>query len=1086
MPPVSTVPGCAGCPLQALQPSANFVPPKAGRKDLLVIGEAAGEDEASIGEPFVGAAGRMLDGWFHKIDIPRGDLHMTNVLSCRPPGNKFPLDPKARAYMPLAAARETVEHCWTNHLQPLLRSRPWEKVYLIGSQALRRVTGKPSLFEWGGTPLAVPAIDPERRVAIATIHPRDLMRDAVMYPLIFADLKRPLEIPVEDYSIHPAPSALQLFAGRPFVVDIETNIPPTEIHLVSLSNNPTTATAIPFGGAYIPALADLFRTAKEIITQNGVQFDIPHLIRHGMPISLDPRETTVWDTMLLHHLLWPGLPHDLGTLGRQYTAKPYWKDWRGEGDEEAVYACRDADGTGEIYIKLRREIERAPRLAALYHNVQVPLARICHLMTETGIMTDPAAAAKVAAEADSVIAAQEVHLPAHMRSQPRTKRRKTAAPAGTLTPPKYGKKGQLLKQKPVKWLYETYEVTGPSPWKNGPQTAAYLYGELGLKERLNAEGKVTTGKQALAIIFATSQRPEVRAIREMRVWAHRKKICEKLMKGAARRIHASFNPHGTSTGRLSSTGGDAKIQMQNLTEDMRVVFVPSQPGWKLWSVDYSQMEARLAAWFAKDTDRAARFDIPGFNEYKMAASIFLGVPMNEVVKDKAPDSVYHRAKTIVLGTDRALGAKKISITNDIPEIEVKEMLRKWKAAIPATMAWQEATGNRAKRDACLWNPFGRRGLFYTSSAYCNDPFTPVLKSNLTWSPISSLEVGDKLIGFEEVKWGVLPRPPKIQESTVLSTRTFKAPRYRIVTDRGELICTPNHAWLVRNALSSTGETRSIERWLRTDSLGVGDGIVYFTRPWTQRNTREAGWLAGILDGEGTYAKAKRGRVYIAQKAGRIFDQAVVAAQALGFKATQYSYKENGVGNIAVDAVGDGAIWDGLEVIGSLGATRLIANARHNWENANLYANAGGNKKIATARVLAIEELAKGDVTGITTSTSTFIANGFCSHNTEGISFEPQSTGADVIYRGMIALMYERINWPLEWVKRVVQVIKPLPEPARLLLQVHDELVGECPADLIPEVRATLDLVLGQPWPELNGLALPVNFSFGDNWLEMSD
>lgn len=1071
---------------------APFVPPKAGTGDILVLADNVSDDDGRVGEPLTGGIGAMVDTWLGNVKISRHSATMSALVSCAHPGNLFPTDAdkKGSRLLPLADAHTAVQHCLRNHVEPLLASRPWSKIILIGDKALDHLTGKKSLFDWGGTPLPIPRLDPTRRVAIATMSPVKLMNDQSLLPLIYSDLKRTLAVPDEQYIIYPDPAVLAEFSRSAFALDIETDIPPTKIRMFSISNAANTGVVVRWTDDTVAQVSALLRGAKVVYGQNLIQFDLPHLRRHGAGYETNPNECSVRDTMLMHHLIWPTLPHDLGTLGRQYLDKPFWKKWTADtaaNNAEEVYACRDSDGTYQLGLRLWAELERVPRLRRLYETVQVPMARICALMTEIGVQTDPEEARKLVTKADTVLSEKEALLPESMRPATIKKRKRVPAPEGTLTPPKYGKSGKLLKQKPVKWLYEEVEVIGTSPWRNSAKTANFLYGDLGLKTKLNAEGRVTTGKLALAQLFHATGDPQIEAIRELRRWAARKKICKKLADTeVAKKLHVSFNLHGTTTGRLSCSGDENKIQLQNQTEELRVMFVPSRPGWRIFSCDFSQMEARLAAWFARDTSRAARFDQPGYSEYKHAASVFLGVPMDQVKKEKSPESPYHRAKTIVLGTDRALGARKISITNDIPEAEVKKMQAAWKSQIPATIAWQRETGDRAKRDKQLWNPFGRRCLFYTSSAYCNDPETPVLKSDLTWQPIHSLAIGDKLIGFEEVAWGVLPRPPKIQEATVLNTRTFTAPRYRIVTEQGELICTPNHAWLIRNWLSTTNETRSIERWIRTDSLAVGDTIVYFTRPWKQLDTREAGWLAGILDGEAHYTKSKRGRVYVSQKRGRVHDGAVAAAQSFGFKTTPYRYNAKDVGVIAIDATGTGALWDGLEVIGSLGAQRLIQNARYNWEGANLWANAGGNKKAASVKVLAIEKLADGDVTGITTSTGTFIANGFCSHNTEGISFLPQSTGADVIFRAMIALMYERIEWPLEWVKPLVPVIVPLPEPARLLIQIHDELVGECPESQVAEVEAVLKAVLEQPWPELNGLALPANFSHGANWLEAGE
>jgi uracil-DNA glycosylase len=59
--------------------------------DLMFIGEAPGEKEDLIGEPFVGAAGKLLDELLASIGLTRSQVYIANVLKCRPPGNRNPL-----------------------------------------------------------------------------------------------------------------------------------------------------------------------------------------------------------------------------------------------------------------------------------------------------------------------------------------------------------------------------------------------------------------------------------------------------------------------------------------------------------------------------------------------------------------------------------------------------------------------------------------------------------------------------------------------------------------------------------------------------------------------------------------------------------------------------------------------------------------------------------------------------------------------------------------------------------------------------------------------------------------------------------
>ncbi|MFM9963251.1 MAG: uracil-DNA glycosylase family protein [Planctomycetaceae bacterium] len=58
---------------------------------FLFIGEAPGADEDAQGEPFVGAAGKLLDKIVGACGLKREDLYICNILRCRPPGNRKPL-----------------------------------------------------------------------------------------------------------------------------------------------------------------------------------------------------------------------------------------------------------------------------------------------------------------------------------------------------------------------------------------------------------------------------------------------------------------------------------------------------------------------------------------------------------------------------------------------------------------------------------------------------------------------------------------------------------------------------------------------------------------------------------------------------------------------------------------------------------------------------------------------------------------------------------------------------------------------------------------------------------------------------------
>jgi uracil-DNA glycosylase len=69
--------------------------------DLMIVGEAPGEDEDLAGRPFVGRAGQLLDKVLASVDIDRADVYVTNIVKFRPPGNRNPRPDEIDASVPV-------------------------------------------------------------------------------------------------------------------------------------------------------------------------------------------------------------------------------------------------------------------------------------------------------------------------------------------------------------------------------------------------------------------------------------------------------------------------------------------------------------------------------------------------------------------------------------------------------------------------------------------------------------------------------------------------------------------------------------------------------------------------------------------------------------------------------------------------------------------------------------------------------------------------------------------------------------------------------------------------------------------------
>ena len=90
------VKACQSCRLY--EGRMNAVPGIGNSKaEIVFIGEGPGKGEDLQGEPFVGAAGKFLNEMLAGINLKREDVFITNVVKCRPPGNRDPLEDEVMA-----------------------------------------------------------------------------------------------------------------------------------------------------------------------------------------------------------------------------------------------------------------------------------------------------------------------------------------------------------------------------------------------------------------------------------------------------------------------------------------------------------------------------------------------------------------------------------------------------------------------------------------------------------------------------------------------------------------------------------------------------------------------------------------------------------------------------------------------------------------------------------------------------------------------------------------------------------------------------------------------------------------------------
>lgn len=103
----------------------------------MLIGEAPGEREAELGVPFVGKAGRELDALLKGAGLERNGFYITNVVKCRPPGNRKP-------------TKDEVARCQPKLEEEIDRVRP-RIIVLLGATAAEAFLGRVRMNELHGT-----------------------------------------------------------------------------------------------------------------------------------------------------------------------------------------------------------------------------------------------------------------------------------------------------------------------------------------------------------------------------------------------------------------------------------------------------------------------------------------------------------------------------------------------------------------------------------------------------------------------------------------------------------------------------------------------------------------------------------------------------------------------------------------------------------------------------------------------------------------------------------------------------------------------------------------------------------------------
>jgi DNA polymerase len=160
------------CGFEVCEQATNLVPGEGSPDaEVVLIGEAPGASEDRSGRPFVGSAGKLLDGLLADAGLERADVFITNVVKARPPGNRDPRADEVAHHLPWLLAQLEV-------IGPRL-------VVPLGRHALARFTPEAKISQVHGQ-----VVEHEGRTLFPMYHPAAALHNQSLRGTLHDDARR--------------------------------------------------------------------------------------------------------------------------------------------------------------------------------------------------------------------------------------------------------------------------------------------------------------------------------------------------------------------------------------------------------------------------------------------------------------------------------------------------------------------------------------------------------------------------------------------------------------------------------------------------------------------------------------------------------------------------------------------------------------------------------------------------------------------------------------------------------------------------------------------------------------------------------
>lgn len=587
----------------------------------------------------------------------------------------------------------------------------YEWVILVGSEPFKFFTGKSSVTEYAGKVVDekfIPTINP----GMLAFKPeaRKLWEDSVKSINDYVVGKRIVRkydsskfLGINDKS--KAIDYIKFVSDQPypfFALDSETTaLYPRDGHMlgISISGAPNT-------GAYISTdcmddevaglLQNLIR--KKVVVFHNAKFDLAFFQYHfnfEFPIFED--------TMLLHYTLdeRPG-NHGLKQLALQHTEYGDYEEplymWIEEYckkhgilksaftwdlipfDVMINYAAIDACVTFLLYDKFKRAVEKNPKLNQMYNTILIPGVRFLTQVQDNGVPFDK----ERLKLAQSIMTANIDEATKQLYSYPEIQEFE-AAQEDKFNPNSVQQLRKLL------FDYLNLAPTGAKTGTGADSTNAEVL------EALSEEHEVPK------LILQIRKDGKIKN-------TYLDKIIPELDRDG--RLRTNFNLHGTTSGRLSSSG---KLNMQQLPRDNPAVkgCIKAKEGYKIVSMDLTTAEVYIAAVLSKDKELMDVFQSKGNFHSTIAKKVFALPCEVEDVAKLYPDR-RQAAKAVTFGILYGAGANKISaqVTKDsgnyFSKSEAQEVINEYFGTFKGLKRWLKKSEEDIAAHGYVYSHFGRK------------------------------------------------------------------------------------------------------------------------------------------------------------------------------------------------------------------------------------------------------------------------------------------------------------------------------------------------------------------------------------------